>query len=107
MAPRTTSVDRELGELPGRLHALVQEFEKESDKQAIFRRDFHIGFDALSAAVRTLTDFMTTNKPLMDDYREHRAERRGSERIRKWLLAPAGGFGWPPRAPLHHNCATF
>ena len=67
MTRRPASVDRELGALTARLDALAEAFEKESDKQALFRKDFHIGFDALSAAVRTLTDFMTANKPLMDD----------------------------------------
>lgn len=80
------SIDRDLGELFARVELLAGDFRQERDKQSEFRRQFHTVSESLAESVRVLTEFMRENQPLLEQYRELRAEARGAARVKKWAL---------------------
>lgn len=91
------SVDRELGELTERVDTLSREFKQGRDELAqelqrereatVLHRDgLNQILQSLGEAVRAQTKEITEMKPLVMDYREHRAEKRGAASVKKWLL---------------------
>ena len=101
MAHPKISVDRELGELGARLESLSVDFKEEREQAGNFRHDLRTVINSLTESVRVLTEDMKMTKPLMDDYREHRAERRGAAEVtaglKKWvagaMISASGIFG--------------
>jgi len=75
--------------LEERVGNMVDEFQREREGAAQHRRDLRLVIEALSASVRGLTATVSEIKPLVDDWRETRAEWRGAARFKKFLLATA------------------
>ena len=70
------------------LTKLVSETREESRNE---HRKVHDIIDALSESVRGLAEHVKEMKPLTDDYREERAEKRGAKRFLTAAWALGGG----------------
>jgi hypothetical protein len=95
--PATSAEDfeRELerwrGGIEERLDRLIDVVEKEQEGAARHRRDLREVIGALSQSVQLLTAEMRDVKPVVEDYREKRAEGRGAARLAKVLWIALGG----------------
>jgi hypothetical protein len=84
-----------IGVLQAEVENLRDDFKELKESTIEEHRKVHDIVVATSEAVRNLVRVVDEMKPLTDDYREKRAEKRGEERYKNWLYglsASIGGF---------------
>lgn len=81
----------ELSRAIGALEAGVANLTKKVDEEAIdasrHRQALRETIAALSEAVRALTAEVSNMKPVVEDYRQRASERKGREKLGRWLMA--------------------
>lgn len=82
-----------IGELRSEIRVLSGKFEELRSSTIAEHRKVHDIVVAQSEAVRNLDRDVREIKPLVEDYREKRAEWRGAARFAAWLYGAAGILG--------------
>ena len=93
--PEESRVFVAIGMLQSEVSNLSDKFDELNQRTTDEQRKVHDIVVATSEAIRNLTRIIDEMKPLTDDYREKRAEKRGEERYKSWLyglVASAGGL---------------
>lgn len=82
-----------IGVLQAEVENLRDDFKELKESALEEHRKVHDIVVATSEAVRNIVRIVDEMKPLTDDYREKRAERRGEERYKNWLYGLAASIG--------------
>ncbi len=93
MAPDENRLFTAVGILQSEVHNLADKFEELQANTQEEHRKVHDIVVAMSESVRNLTRIVDEMRPLVDDYREKRAEARGAARLAGWLYTAAGVVG--------------
>lgn len=80
-----------IGRLEEGMRFLAKQVHTNQEVSTDEHRKVHDIVVAMSASVRMLSDAIAEMKPLVEDYREKRAEARGAARLIKIVYAMAGG----------------
>lgn len=84
-----------IGVLQSEVTTLSEKFDELAERSTEEHRKVHDIVVATSEAMRNLARDIAEMKPLTDDYRERRAEKRGEEKYKNWLygfVASVGGL---------------
>ena len=82
-----------IGVLQSEVENLRDDFKELKDGTVDEHRKVHDIVVATSEAVRNLTRVVEEMRPLTEDYREKRAEKRGEEKYKNWLYGMAASIG--------------
>lgn len=82
-----------IGVLQSEVENLRDDFKELKESTVEEHRKVHDIVVATSEAVRNLTRIVDEMKPLTEDYREKRAEKRGEEKYKNWLYGMAASIG--------------
>jgi len=86
------NLSRTIGRLEEQIKTLFKRIDALEETSTREHRVVHDIVEATSDAIRTLTAKVDEMKPLTDDYREKRAERRGAAKLAYTLYAVVGGL---------------
>lgn len=95
MAADEERVFTAIGRLEKGLSNLSEKFDRLDERTTEEHNTVRDIVTATSEAIRNLTATVGEMKPLTDDYRETRAEKRGEEKYKSWLygfVASVGGL---------------
>lgn len=82
-----------IGVLQAEVENLRDDFKELRESSVEEHRKVHDIVVATSEAVRNVVRIVDEMRPLTDDYREKRAEKRGEERYKNWLYGLAASIG--------------
>lgn len=84
-------ISAEIGSLKSDVKSLTKLVSETREESRTEHRKVHDIVDALSESVRGIAAHVKEMKPLTDDYREERAEKRGAKRFLTAAWALGGG----------------
>lgn len=93
MAVDEERVFRAIGALERQVSNLSERFDDLAERSSDEHRKVHDIVVATSEAMRNLARDVSEMKPLTDDYRERRAEKRGEEKYKSWLYGLVASIG--------------